>query len=102
MDDACQIKSAGSGVYALYGELSFNTVMGLSRRSADLLWLTDDVVLDLVAVTRTDSAGLALLVEWIREARRRGKAIHFRNIPAQMMAMAEVVGLDNLLPVAPQ
>lgn len=99
--DECSIESVGAGSFVLRGELSFDTVMGLSRRSAKLLWQTEEVVLDLGAVTRTDSAGLALLVEWIRAARRSKKTILFRNIPAQMMAVAEVVGLDSLLPVTP-
>jgi len=76
--------------------------MELSRQSSTLLWQAESVTLDLASVTRTDSAGLALLVEWIRIAHRRKKMIQFRNIPEQMMAVAEVVGLDSLLPVASQ
>jgi len=102
MNDACLIEPAASGAFVLRGELSFSTVMDVSRRSADLLWQGEAVTLDLAGVTRTDSAGLALLVEWIRIARRNGTTIWFRNIPEQMMAVAAVVGLDSLLPVASQ
>ena len=101
MSEACQIESADATTFVLRGELSFATVTELSRRSADLLWRAERVTLDLAGVTRTDSAGLALLVEWLRLAQRNGKAIQFRNIPQQMMAVAQVVGLDKLLPVAP-
>ncbi|HEB99345.1 MAG TPA: STAS domain-containing protein, partial [Thiotrichales bacterium] len=51
-------------------------------------------------VGRADSAGLALLVEWMREARRQGREIRFLGMPAQMSAIAEVSGLSELLPVA--
>ena len=101
MSEFCQIESTDATTFVLRGELSFSTVTDLSRRSAGLLWNGERVTLDLAGVTRTDSAGLALLVEWLRLAQRKGKAIQFRNIPQQMMAVAQVVGLDKLLPVAP-
>jgi len=101
MAKACEIESTDTTTFVLRGELSFFTVTDLSKRSAELLWRAEQVTLDLAGVTRTDSAGLALLVEWLRLAHRKGKAIQFRNIPQQMMAVAQVVGLDKLLPVAP-
>jgi len=100
MGSGCVLEPAGTASFVLRGELSFSTVSDLSRRSAGLLWQDEQVTLDLEGVTRTDSAGLALLVEWLRIARRKGKSIQFRNIPPQMMAVAQVVGLDSLLPVA--
>lgn len=101
MGEVCQIENTDATTYVLRGELSFSTVTDLSRRSAELLWRAEQVTLDLAGVTRTDSAGLALLVEWLRLAHRKGKVIQFRNIPPQMMAVAQVVGLDRLLPVTP-
>lgn len=53
---------------------------------------------DLAGVTRVDSAGLALLLEWLREAQRRGKEIRFQNIPGQLAAIAKVSGLNDILP----
>ena len=100
MSKTCVIESTEPTTFVLRGELSFSTVTDLSKRSAELLWREERVTLDLAGVTRTDSAGLALLVEWLRLAHRKGKAIQFRNIPQQMMAVAQVVGLDKLLPVA--
>jgi len=102
MSDECIIEASGPDYFVLRGELSFTTVMALSRRSAALLSQSGELTLDLAGVTRTDSAGLALLVQWIRDARRRDQSIRFCNIPEQMMAIAQVVGLDKLLPVAPQ
>ncbi len=57
-----------------------------------------EAVVDLAGVDRIDSAGLALLVEWLRQAKRKGIAIHFRNIPARMLAIATVCGLEQILP----
>jgi phospholipid transport system transporter-binding protein len=49
-------------------------------------------------VTRSDSAGLALLIEWLRESERLGKSITFLNMPAQMQSISRLCGLDGVLP----
>ena len=59
----------------------------------------DALDIDLSHVERSDSAGLALLVECLRHARQSGKTIRFFNIPAQMLAIARVSGLDEVLPL---
>lgn len=56
--------------------------------------------LDLSLVTRSDSAGLALVVDWIRAARRRGLELDIRGVPRQLAEIARVSGLDSLLGVA--
>jgi phospholipid transport system transporter-binding protein len=57
-------------------------------------------VVDLAEVRRIDSAGLALLVEWLRQAQRKGISIHFENIPSQMRAIVTVCGLEEILPAS--
>ncbi len=99
MSEFCEIEAAGPDSFILRGEFSFATVAELSRKSAQILWENDNITLDLDGVSRTDSAGLALLVEWVRIARRKNKTIQFCNMPEQMTAIAQVVGLDGLLPI---
>jgi phospholipid transport system transporter-binding protein len=83
------------------GELSFATVPRLLESGAALLaGRRAPVLLDLGGVTRADSAGLALLVEWLRVARGLRTDILYRNVPPQMLAIARVSGLDGVLPVA--
>ena len=55
---------------------------------------------DLGGVRRSNSAGVALLVEWLREAQQRQQVLLFTNVPAQMRAIIEVVDLETLLPGA--
>ncbi len=82
------------------GELDFTTVIGLLADARPLLDAGSDVRIDLQGITRSDSAGLALLIEWMRTAQRLGKAIQFLNIPAQMLAIARVSSLDQVLPLS--
>lgn len=56
------------------------------------------VNIDLAAVSRSDSAGLALLIAWLRLAQAQKFEIHFDNLPEQMRQIARVSELEPLLP----
>ncbi|MBZ0070388.1 MAG: STAS domain-containing protein [Gammaproteobacteria bacterium] len=94
------MRRAPDGRLLLAGELSFATVPRLWETSRNLLREDGDLHIDLKDVQRSDSAGLALLVEWMRVARQLGKPIEFLNIPAQMLAIARVSSLDQILPLS--
>lgn len=92
------LRAQGDGLYMVSGPLTFDSAPGLWREGLRLFEGSESLVLDLKDVTRTDSAGLALLVEWMREARRRSVDIRFRHIPEQLMAIARTCNLQALLP----
>jgi phospholipid transport system transporter-binding protein len=94
-----RIELQSDGRYLLLGELSFKTVPAISANFAKVVNNADKMVFDLQGVTRTDSAGLALLIEWMRSARHHQKQIVFKNMPAQMLAVAKVSELDEILPM---
>jgi phospholipid transport system transporter-binding protein len=83
---------------SLSGELSFATAgAALAQGRAALAGGTGPLALDLGAVTRTDSAGLALLLELLREARTRGRELTFANAPAQLRRLAGFFGVAEIL-----
>jgi phospholipid transport system transporter-binding protein len=53
------------GSYAVRGELTFATVPGFLTGNGRLLAGGAAVTVDLAGVDRADSAGVALLVEWL-------------------------------------
>lgn len=92
-----QIASAGDGRVAISGDLTFETVSTLRERGVELLGREGDVTLDLNAVTRADSAGLALMIEWLKQAKRRDATLQVVNMPEQMLAIARMSKLDEVL-----
>lgn len=52
---------------------------------------------DLAGVTEADSAALAVLFGWLREARQRKQALSFSNTPANLLSLADVYGVSDLL-----
>ena len=83
------------GVLSVRGALTFATVGALRGPGVEALAANADATVDFAAVDRADSAGLALLVEWLRAARRRGARVRFANAPEQLRAIAGTSGLDR-------
>ena len=83
--------------YGVQGAMTFESVPGLWRQSVEVF--PDEAVfqIDLTQVTHTDSAGLALLVEWLREGARRGARIELLNPPAQMLVLAGAANVEQVL-----
>jgi phospholipid transport system transporter-binding protein len=97
------LSQRGAGVWHLAGVLDMTSVPTLSDAAPKLVDscnLVDapEVLVDLCDVTRMDSAGLALLVDWQGQARGRRTKLRFRNLPAGIAAIAEVYGLGAVLP----
>jgi phospholipid transport system transporter-binding protein len=100
MSQACKLKlDAEAGQIDVSGELTFTTVKDLFVSAPILFAPLAALEIDLAGVVHSDSAGLALLIDWMRSAKQMNKNIVFHNIPAQMLAMAHASGLDELLPL---
>jgi len=93
------LEATGGGCFRVTGELSADTVPDLYHRSAELFDGDGQVELDLSGVQRSDSAGVALLVEWMVQAHHRQREIRYLNMPAQMLSIARVSSLDHILPL---
>jgi phospholipid transport system transporter-binding protein len=85
------------GTFALSGRMTFQTVPQFLARTDE--WLKGDagtVTIDLQGVTLADSAGLALLLEWLQHARAAGREMVFTNIPDQVRDLIRVSGLTQV------
>lgn len=81
------------------GELSFATVPKLRIIGCKFITEHQNVTFDLQHVTTQDISGLALLTALTRCAKEIGKQIHFINLPSQLLDMAKLNGLKDLLPI---
>jgi phospholipid transport system transporter-binding protein len=100
MSESCSVVfESETRVFNITGELSFSTVTDVMDETTLLFEKIAEIKIDLAGVTRSDSAGLALLIEWMRQAKKMKKTIQFKNLPAQMRAIADVTGLEEYLPV---
>jgi phospholipid transport system transporter-binding protein len=59
-----------------------------------------DLAIDLADVTEVDSAGVAMLLAWQREAHARGGALSLSNLPPALASLARLYGVDGLLGIS--
>ena len=92
--------SVAGEVLALTGELSFDTIPQVLEESAAYAARTDlpdRLTIDFAGITGVDSAAVALLLDWRRMAVKRGKTLEFVNLPANLLALAELYGVAELI-----
>jgi phospholipid transport system transporter-binding protein len=58
-------------------------------------------VFDLDTVKTADSSAVAVLLEWKRAARKAGKALSYVNVPANLLSLAVLYGVDSFLVESP-
>ncbi|MGH6609758.1 MAG: STAS domain-containing protein [Burkholderiaceae bacterium] len=61
-----------------------------------------DASFDLSAVQTCDSSALAVLLAWQREAQASGKPLEVSGVPEDMIALATVYGVKNVLAIGDQ
>jgi len=87
------------GDLVICGELGFATASSLLEQGAKFMSGQGELILDLGDVTGTDSAGLALMLEWLDSCNAKGKRLFFRNVPESLLEIARVSNLAGLLPL---
>jgi len=81
----------------IVGPIDFVTVVELWNDSLPLLANLNHYHFDFSQVTSSNSAGLALLLEWIKYAKNQRKEIQFANLPAQIHSIARVAGIEEMV-----
>ena len=92
-----RIISEGAGRFRIEGEVDLYSVMQLLHQSRTLFKGEEKIRLDFSGVGRINSAGLALLIEWMKEARRESRILEVSNLPEDFLAMARICDVDGLI-----
>lgn len=81
----------------LSGPVTLNTVRALMAQGREILVRRPAVTtLDLAHVTRVDSVGVAMLVEFWRLRESGGGRLAFVSMPAELQPLLQLYGLENL------
>jgi len=93
------ISEPDSGRIVVTGELTFASAR--EARQLGVLVLessrANSLVIDCNGVTRADSAGLAVLLDWLAWGRRQSRTVSLENLPASLVAIAKISEVDGLL-----
>jgi ABC-type transporter Mla MlaB component len=85
-------------VYRLEAPLTFATVAALRKPGLTLIAAASSgLTLDLAAVPAVDSAGLALLIDWLATARARSCQLHYAKPAETLLSLARLSEVEPLL-----
>lgn len=90
---------AGSGRFTVGGAMTFATAARLHAAGLAAFAAAGDGPLDLdcSGVSSADSAGLAVLVDWLAWARGSGRTLRLRGVPSKLLDIARISELDELI-----
>lgn len=91
------LEDRGEGRFSLSGEMSFDTAERILKQSEDPFEEHTQLQIDLSGVTESDSAGLALLLEWVTWANHTVREIRFTGMPDRVLAIARTTEVERLL-----
>ncbi|MEW8029503.1 MAG: STAS domain-containing protein [Candidatus Thiodiazotropha sp.] len=92
-----KVERDGAFRFHVQGDMTFSSVKDLLQRSNELFSVVQEFEVDLSRVDHADSAGLALVLEWIAQAAERNARIVFTGIPESMVSIARLCQVESLL-----
>ena len=87
--------------YIISGTIDFLTVPDLVRKALNFFKsqkhaeATETITVDLSQLTSCNSAGLALMLEMIKNARLNNIECHFDNLPESLLTIAKAYGVES-------
>jgi len=93
-----------NGTVTVHGNLDHTTLSQnfwdcMSTQQSSTLTKTGECCIDLSDVERVDSAGLAWLINAIRDGKSRNIKVSLRDLPEKLHKLAKISDVDSLLPV---
>ncbi|MEM8546793.1 MAG: STAS domain-containing protein [Pseudomonadota bacterium] len=92
-----QLLDDGDGQFRITGELTFSTVGDLLDAGQKAFEPHSRIIVDLGEVARADSAGLALLIEWVTWANHSVREIRYQKVPERLVNIASISEVESLL-----
>ena len=94
-----RLGSAGEGRFTAEGPLVFGSARAARQLGLDALTHASErrLEMDCQGVTATDSAGLAVLLDWLAVARSMGHSLRYLHLPAGLIALARISEVNEML-----
>lgn len=98
-----EILDLRTGQVEVRGALTFATARNARAAGRRLIEMSGDSALemDCGGVTESDSAGLAVLLDWLALAKRYGRRLSFKALPAPIRAVAQLSNVEGILNQGP-
>ena len=93
------VLTGGDGKLQAGGPLTFASARRARELGLDAVGAAADgaLVIDCQGITVSDSAGLAVLLDWLAAARAQGRSLRFTHLPQGLAALAQISEVNELL-----
>ena len=94
-----QLAPSGNGRFVAQGPLTFATARRAREQGLQCLASAAgrELEVDCGGITASDSAGLAVLLDWLGAMKRAGRALRYTHLPADLVALARISEVEELL-----
>lgn len=94
-----EIAVSSPGRFAARGALNFANARRARSEGLNVLRASSarDLEIDCSGITHSDSAGLAVLLDWMAIMKREGRPLRFAGLPAGLLAVARISGVEEML-----
>jgi phospholipid transport system transporter-binding protein len=90
--------SVSPGVFRLESALTFASVASLRPQGLNAIdSATNGLTIELNAVSAVDSAGLALLIDWLARAKAKSCTLKFGSPPDTLLSLARLSEVEKLI-----
>lgn len=102
MEHKLRVNAGGQGCLQLVGNLDRDSLskdffQNLSRKQADELSSSKQLTVSLASVDRADTAGLAWLINMVRDAKAQNIKVIFEHVPDKLLHLADLSGAKEIL-----
>lgn len=94
-----EIVTTAPGRFAVRGPMTFANARGARNEGLQALRTSGerDLEIDCAGITHSDSAGLAVMLDWMATMKREGRPLSFTNLPQGLLAVASISGVEEML-----
>jgi phospholipid transport system transporter-binding protein len=96
---ALEVVTSAPGRFTLRGALTFANARRARSEGLHALRTSSsrDLEMDCAGIAHSDSAGLAVMLDWMAIMKRQGRPLCFSNLPAGLLAVARISGVEEML-----
>jgi phospholipid transport system transporter-binding protein len=94
-----RLVATGDGQLAAHGPLTFATARRAHQEGLASLASASgrELEIDCAGITTSDSAGLAVLLDWLAAVKRAGGKLRYRQLPPGLVALSRIGEVEELL-----
>lgn len=82
--------------WLMKGNITLTQVPSILKLTLDYKW-RESILIDLRQVGEVDTSLIGLIFEWKKQAKKYKKSVKIKNIPANLLSLAKLYGVEEFI-----